>query len=303
MPIPSVSTRSSPVASVPRDLSDREFETFRALVAAHTGIALGPNKRVFLQARLGKRLRALGLPTFTEYRRVLAEQDPHGEELIRFVNAVTTNRTTFYREAQHFAYLAEQWGPAALGTDTRGGPRVARIWSAGCSTGEEPYTIAMALADALGATSAWTLRILASDINTDALTHAAAGTYGLDDIGQIPRAVLTRHFLRGVGPNAGLVRLRPALRDLVTFRRINLLEERWPIQAPFDVIFCRNVLIYFNRPTQQRVLARLVGFLKIGGVLVLGHSEGVHGMVGGLRHVGNTIYHKEVDDAGDDPHR
>ena len=291
------------IPGIPRELSDREFESFRALVAAHTGIALGPHKRVLLQARLAKRLRALGLTTFTEYHRVLVEQDPAGEEIVRFVNAVTTNKTDFYREPHHFAYLAERWAPEARDRAPGGDPRVVRIWSAGCSTGEEPYTVAMTLADTLANSTGWNVRILASDVDTDVLEHAAAGIYSVDDVRSIPRATLARHFLRGTGTSTGLVRLRPALRSLVTFRRINLLGPRWPIGARFDVIFCRNVLIYFDRPTQHRVLDRLAGFLTEGGALVLGHSEAIHGMVSGLRHAGNTIYHKEIDHAGDHPHR
>lgn len=285
------------------DLSDREFETFSGLIVTSTGITLGPHKRALLQARLGGRLRSLGLTTFSDYRRVLDEQGPTSEEFVRFVNAVTTTKTAFFREARHCAYLAERWVPQTLGKATAGGQRIIRIWSAACSTGEEPYTIALTLTDALKGATGWDVRILASDINTDVLEHAAAGIYDLEDVRPIPPAVVRRHFLRGRGASTGLVRLRPALRGLVTFRRINLVEEGWPIRTRFDVIFCRNVLIYFDRPTQQRVLGRLLGFLKDGGILILGHSEGVHGTVSGLRHISGTIYHKEIDHAGDHPRR
>lgn len=285
------------------ELSDPEFETFRAMIAASTGIALGPHKRALLQARLGSRVRALGLATFGDYRRVLVAQGPASEEFIRFVNAVTTTKTAFYREARHCAYLAERWVPQTLGKAATDGQRIIRIWSAACSTGEEPYTIALTLTDALEGAAGWDVRILASDVNTDVLAHAAAGIYDVEDVRPVPRAVLRRHFLRGNGASTGLVRLRPALRDLVTFRRINLVEEVWPIRTRFDVIFCRNVLIYFDRPTQQRVIERLLGVLKDGGILILGHSEGVHGTVGGLRHISGTIYHKEIEHAGDHPRR
>jgi chemotaxis protein methyltransferase CheR len=161
----------------------------------------------------------------------------------------------------------------------------------------------MTLTDALKGTTGWDLRILASDINTDVLQHAAAGIYDLEDVRPVPPAVLRRHFLRGRGTSTGLVRLRPALRRLVTFRRINLVEEGWPIRTRFDVIFCRNVFIYFDRATQERVLARLLGVLKEGGILMLGHSERVQGALGRLRHISGTIYHKEIDNAGDHPRR
>ena len=290
-------------AGITPDLSSPEFEAFRALIVARTGIALGPHKRALLQARLGTRLRALGLATFGDYRRLLVEQDPEGDELAHLVNAVTTNKTEFYREARHFTYLAQQWVPEALERAARDGQRIIRIWSAGCSSGEEPYTIAMTLADALPQAAGWSLRILASDINTEVLSRAAAGIYRVDDVRPIPRAVLRRHFLRGRGTQAGLVRIRSELRRLVRFRSINLIEDGWPIDTPFDLIFCRNVLIYFDRSTQQRVLERLVGCLKEGGRLILGHSEGVHGMARGLRHAGSTIYHKESGHAGDHPDR
>ncbi len=290
-------------AGITPDLSRPEFEAFRALILARTGIALGPHKRALLQVRLGTRLRALGLASFGNYRHLLVEQDPEGDELARLVNAVTTNKTEFYREARHFTYLAQQWVPEALERAARDGQRIIRIWSAGCSSGEEPYTIAMTLADALPQAAGWSLRILASDINTEVLSRATAGIYRFEDVRPIPRAVLRRHFLRGRGTKAGLVRIRPELRQLVRFRSINLIEDGWPIETPFDLIFCRNVLIYFDQPTQQRVLERLVGCLKEGGRLVLGHSEGVHGMVSGLRHAGSTIYHKESEHAGNHPDR
>jgi chemotaxis protein methyltransferase CheR len=161
----------------------------------------------------------------------------------------------------------------------------------------------MTLTDALKGTTGWDLRILASDINTDVLQHAAAGIYDLEAVRSIPPVVLKRYFLRGLGSSTGLVRLRPTLRRLVTFRRINLVAESWPIRTRFDVIFCRNVLIYFDRVTQERVLTRLLGFLKDGGILMLGHSERVQEAGGALRHISGTIYRKEIDNAGDHPCR
>jgi chemotaxis protein methyltransferase CheR len=303
--VSSIIPRRSPATpGIPGDLSDREFQLFRTLIATHSGIAFGPHKRALLQARLGRRLRTLGLATFADYHRLLIEGDPQGEELVRFINAVTTNKTQFYREPHHFAYLAERWAPAVVSRASRGGERAVRIWSAGCSTGEEPYTIAMTLADALPHAGGWSVRILASDIDTDVLKRAAAGIYSIDAAGAIPPAALKRHFLRGTGTTGrGLMRVRPAVQSLVTFRRINLLEASWPVGASFDVIFCRNVLIYFDRPTQQHVLERLAKCLKDDGVLVLGHSEGILGMMNGLRHVGHTIYHKEPGDARDHPRR
>ena len=272
-------------------VSDREFEIFRALVHARTGIALSPQKRLLLQSRLGKRLRELGLATFTAYHEYLTLHDPGGEEMVHFINAVTTNKTEFFREPHHFSYLRDEWAPIKHLRSRRAGDRVLRFWSAACSTGEEPYSLAMTLLEALpDLNHGWDLRILASDIDTDVLTHAASGTYGLDQVVPIPPPLRNRYLLRGTGPNAGLVRIRPTLRELVVFRRISLLDEPWPIRTRFDAIFCRNALIYFDRPTQARILERLVGFLKDDGLLVLGHSETVHGLGLDLVAVGNTIY-------------
>lgn len=272
-------------------VTDREFEIFRALVLARTGIALTPQKRLLLQSRLAKRLRALGLATFTEYHEYLTLRDPDGEEMVHFINAVTTHKTEFFREPHHFHYLRDEWAALKRRRCRRVGDRVLRFWSAACSTGEEPYSLAMTLLDALPELShGWDLRILASDIDTDVLAHARNGTYGLDQAAPIPPPLRTRYLLRGTGAHAGLVRMRPILRELIVFRRISLLDEPWPIRTRFDAIFCRNALIYFDRPTQARILERLVGFLKDDGLLVLGHSETVHGLGLDLVPVGNTIY-------------
>jgi len=287
------SSQRSPIPSpdVDASLTDGEFALFRALVADQTGIALGPHRRVLLQVRLGKRLRALGLRTFSEYHRLLTERDPLGEEMTRLVNAITTNRTEFFREGHHFAYLAKTWVPAVRARSAETEDRSVRIWSAGCSSGEEPYTIAMTLRDALPSPSDLDIRILASDIDTEMLARAAAGIYPLEAIGRVPKVSVPRHFLRGVGSQEGFVQVRPEISAMVTVRRINLLERPWPIRTRFDVVFCRNALIYFGRATQQGVLERLVECLKDDGLLILGHSESVHG-IARLRHLGRTIYQR-----------
>lgn len=293
VPAPPPQRGTSSGAGILRNgITDREFEFFRKLVYDYSGISLGPQKRHLVHARLGKRLRALGLTTFSEYRRFLQEQDPKAEELVRFINAITTNKTDFFRENHHFQFLSAQWIPARQALAARNGDRRIRFWSAGCSTGAEPYTLALTLAEALGSTGRWDLRILASDIDTEVLQKAVAGTYPEEETTPIPSSLLSRYFLRGTGRNAGCVQVRSEIRRLVTFRRINLLEDPWPIRARFDGIFCRNVIIYFDRPTQQRVLGRLLDFLKEDGILFLGHSESIHGLQSGLRHLGNTIYQK-----------
>jgi len=272
------------------EVTDREFALFRELIAAQAGITLNEHKRHLLRARLGKRLRDLGLTSFSAYYEYLIQGDTSGEEMIRFINAITTNKTDFFREPHHFRYLEEQWAPTRRALAANRGDRRVRFWSAACSSGEEPYTLAMVLSESLRRESGWDVKILASDLDTDILARAEAGIFPLDRCNAIPAPLLRRYFLRGVGAKAELVKVRRELRELVTFRRINFNDASWPIRCQFDGIFCRNVLIYFNRETQQRILERLLRFLKPDGVLFLGHSESVFGLVDGLQHLGNTIY-------------
>jgi chemotaxis protein methyltransferase CheR len=281
-----------PLAGGPRELTRQEFDAFRALVRQHTGIALGPEKRQMLYARLARRLRALGLQTFTEYHRHLDERDPRGEELGRLINAVTTNKTDFFREPHHFRYLAERWVPELQARAARTGDRSARIWSAACSSGEEPYTIAVTLLEALGPGGGWDLRIIATDLDTDVLAQAENGIYPADRVRPVPQPLLARYFLRGQGQREGLVKVKPEVRGVITFRRLNFMEEPWPIRGPLDLIFCRNALIYFDRPTQRHILGGFLARLAGDGVLFLGHSESIHGLVDNLVHVGNTIYRR-----------
>jgi chemotaxis protein methyltransferase CheR len=292
--------RACPPGPVTKSVAtEAEFKVFRDLIYTHTGITLGPQKRVLLESRLAKRLRSLRLSSFTEYHNYLLEQDATGEELTRCLNAITTNKTDFFREEHHFRYLAEEWAPALRTGCARTGSRTVRVWSAGCSTGEEPYTIGMTLLEAFGGGRGWDIRILASDIDTEVLDRAAAGIYSLQQAAAIPKPLLTRYCLRGTGERAGFVRVRPELRALISFRRINFLDDPWPIRTRFDAIFCRNVIIYFDRPTQQRVLERFLGLLKDDGVLFLGHSENIHGLVSGVDHIGNTIYRRHATAHGD----
>jgi chemotaxis protein methyltransferase CheR len=272
------------------EVSDGEFALFRELVAAQTGMALNEHKRHLLRARLGKRLRTLGLASFAAYYDYLMQHDPAGQEMARFINAMTTNKTDFFREPHHFRYLQEQWLPARRALACRTGERTIRFWSAACSSGEEPYTLAMVLSEALQTEAGWDVKILASDLDTDILAQAEAGIYPMERTAVIPPPLLRRYFLRGVGAQAGFVRVHRRLRAMITFRRINFNDASWPIRGQFDGIFCRNVLIYFARDTQRRILERLLTFLKPDGVLFLGHSESIFGLVDGLHHLGNTIY-------------
>ena len=272
------------------EISEAEFESLRKLIHAHAGIALGDGKKQLLVARLSRRLRALGLSSFAQYHGLLTSDDPSGDEMRRMLNCVTTNQTDFFREKHHFEFLKERVLHEAKARAQKGGPRKLRVWSAGCSTGEEPYTIAITLAEAFGLNSGWDIKILASDIDTQVLATAEQGVYPEHRIGNLPESVKRAHFLRGKGESAGLVRVRPELQKLVTFRRINFIETPWPIQTTFDVIFCRNVIIYFDRDTQRRLFQRMREKIAQHGYLFVGHSENLYWLRDIFEPVQSTVY-------------
>lgn len=265
--------------------TDADFRFLRELVAAKCGIVLGEHKRQLVYGRLARRLRALGLSSFAQYCELL-RREPEAE-LDALVSAISTNVTAFFREAHHFEYLADELLPKLLAA--RGG-RV-RIWSAGCATGEEPYTLAMVLAEALERHGGADARILATDISPQALDAAQRGSYRMDRLDGVDATRRRRWFLRGTGRYAGQAMVHPRLRELIAFRPLNLLEA-WPMRGAFDAIFCRNVVIYFDKPTKERLFARFAGQLAADGYLFLGHSESLYGMSDAFRLVGRTIYRR-----------
>ena len=270
-------------------LSDKEFRLFQDLVKASTGITLSEHKRNLVSSRLSKRLRVLGLPSFQAYHDYLIAEPA---EMENFVNAITTNKTDFYREKHHFDFLERDIVPAWKTRAARIGERRLRIWSAGCSSGEEPYTIAITLREAMDSCQGWDVRILASDIDTAILERATQAIYQEERVADIPRPLMERHFLKGKGAHTGSVQVVREARDLVTFRQINLLEDQWPIRTVFDVIFCRNVIIYFDKPTQRRLMEHFATHLKDDGYLFIGHSETLHGLSDQFTVLGNTVYQK-----------
>jgi chemotaxis protein methyltransferase CheR len=276
-------------------LRDDEFEAIRNFLYEETGIALGNAKRDMANSRLAKRLRHFGLHSFGEYLRRVREGDPTGERQ-EFINCLTTNKTDFFREPHHFDVLRDTVIPRLRAT----GKKRLRIWSAGCSTGEEPYTLAMTLAEHCPASEGWDVRVLASDIDTAVLASAERGVYDADRVGDVPPELLHRYFLRGTGAKAGKVAVRPGLSELITFRQINLIEEPWPVRARFDAIFCRNVVIYFDRATQRRLLTRFAEHLDPNGYLFMGHSENIHWMADTFAPLGATVYrpHGTTDTPG-----
>lgn len=281
-------------------LTDKDFATLRKLVYNLTGINLVESKRTMLASRLSRRLRALGLSSFSDYCDLVSEQAPNGEEIRSMINAVTTNKTEFFRERHHFDYVADVVLPAyqTPGLLSRRS-RSLRVWHAGCSTGQEPYSLAMVIADHAPATAGWDIKLLASDIDTNVLQVARDGLYRTEDVMSIPPDMLRKHVMRGRGDNEGKYQMKQYLRDLIQFRHINLLDEPWPLKPTtyFDIIFCRNVVIYFDKPTQQRLFQRFLQRLIPGGYLFIGHSETLHGINDVFMPLGGTIYQKPLEQA------
>jgi chemotaxis protein methyltransferase CheR len=268
-------------------ISTEEFQRFRTLIYDESGISLGDQKQSLLVSRLSKRLRELGLTTFSEYYDQLMS-DSSREEFTRMLDLISTNKTDFFREPKHFDFLRERILPELAQEKT------VRIWSSACSTGEEPYTIAMTLQEGVSDPAQWDFKILASDLSMRVLAKAAAGLYDADHVHDVPPELLKRHFLRGRGDSKGLLKIKPHLAAMVQFRRLNLMDERFPIKSPLDVIFCRNVMIYFDRPTQEQLVNKFYRYLKPGGHLFIGHSESLQWVTHPFKNIEPTIYRKEA---------
>ena len=269
-------------------LGDAEFAFLREFVLKQCGISLSEQKRQLVQGRLLRRLRALRLKNFQAYCDIL-RHDPESE-LGELASAISTNVTSFFREMHHYDFLTETQLPLWLQQKRHGGRL--RIWSAGCSTGEEPYALAMVLAEALEQHGGNVdTKILATDLSPQALEAARKGVYSVDKLGGVTPERRRRWFLRGEGSYDGLACVHPRLRELVTIQPLNLLHD-WPMQGPFDAIFCRNVVIYFDKPTKQRLFARYAQLLPPGGYLFLGHSESMYGLSDQFDLVGRTIYRR-----------
>ena len=268
------------------ELSDRDLSSIARMVYDACGINLHEGKRALVAARLQKRLRHGGFRTFRQYIRHV-RMDVSGHEMTALLDAIATNHTSFFREPRHFQFFAETVLPPLV---QRNGP--IGIWSAGCSTGEEPYTLAMLLLDQLGAAAGQRVRVMASDLSTRALATASAGVYKAARLEELPPGYSKKYFAKGIGSQAGFVRLTPQVRSLVEFRRVNLLEPADTPMVSQDVIFCRNVMIYFDRAVQQRVIADLERRLAPGGYLFVSHSESLGSVDHGLRWVAPSIYQR-----------
>ncbi|MCF8031676.1 MAG: protein-glutamate O-methyltransferase CheR [Desulfarculaceae bacterium] len=272
----------------PFALSGADFQAIRALVKQRAGISLGPGKKDLVVSRLSRRLRALDLSSFSQYVALLRSEQGEAE-LVEMVNQITTNQTDFFREQHHFDFLRDQALPAIT---EAGPPRTVRAWSAGCSSGQEPYSMALVLAEHLAARPGWQARILATDLHTDRLRRASLGQYQEEEVGRLPRHLLLKHFQRGREQGRTLYQARPGLRAMITFGKLNLMERHYPRPASMDFIFCRNVLIYFEAADKAAIVKRLEACLRPGGWLFLGHSESL--LADGERYacVGPTMYRK-----------
>ncbi|WP_114193640.1 protein-glutamate O-methyltransferase CheR [Edaphovirga cremea] len=260
-------------------LSDVHFRRISQLIYQRAGIVLADHKREMVYNRLVRRLRLLGVSDFGQYLALL-ENDPNSAEWQAFINALTTNLTAFFREAHHFPILAEH---------ARSRPNGYSVWSTAASTGEEPYSIAITLSEVLG-NRASGCQVWASDIDTQVLEKATAGVYRQDELRTLSPQQFQRFFLRGTGPHDGLVRVRPELAAMVNFQSLNLLAPEWPLPGQFDAIFCRNVMIYFDKETQERILRRFVPLLKPGGLMFAGHSENFSQISREFYLRGQTVY-------------
>lgn len=258
-----------------------DFERVRRHIYRSAGISLNDNKQQMVYSRLGRRLRVLGIHSFQEYMDLVESGGSDGEQ-VAFTNALTTNLTSFFREPYHFPVLSDHLRQVAR-------DRAPVIWCAAASTGEEPYSIAITAIEALGR-DASRVRILASDIDTDVLARAARGVYSADAIGRLSTNVRERFFLKGTGSNAGLVQVKAEAKRLVTFQQINLLHGNWPVRGPLDAIFCRNVMIYFDKHTQRTVIDRFAAVLRPDGLLFVGHAESLSHSLDRFRLRGRTVY-------------
>ena len=272
-------------------LSEKDFFRLSQFIHSECGIKMPVPKKVMLEARLKKRLRALGLESYEEYCDFLFSPAGMDQERISMINVVTTNKTDFFREPRHFEYLLQNALPELMrlcGNGTRS------IWSAGCSTGEEPYTLAMVLSEFAARTHGFNFSLLATDISTTVLERAVRGIYKEERLETVPLEFKRKYFMRSKDRGKGLVRVLPAVRSLIKFRRLNFLDHDFGMRELQDIIFCRNVIIYFDRPTQEKVLGRLCHHLVPGGYLFMGHSETLSSLDLPLVSVGPMVYRKPI---------
>lgn len=274
------------------DLDDREFGLFQRLIYDESGINLTPAKRELVKSRLMKRLREMSLPSFNEYYRYVTEEDNTGEEMVMMLDCISTNLTEFFRESAHFEFLQKKVLPALLENKKKKKDKKIRVWSAGCSTGEEPYTLSMVLSEHIRTPEDMDIKILATDLSTRVLKKAMQGLYLKDRIKGISPQMLSTYFKKGEGGLKDYYQVQDHLRKMIVFRRLNLTDEIFPFKGQFDFIFCRNVMIYFDKQTQSKLVSKFHKHLSPDGHLFIGHSESLTGTNNKFRYVQPTVYQK-----------
>jgi len=267
------------------DISEKEFQLFQEIIHRETGIHLSNKKKKLIVARLTKRLRVLDLQNFTQYYEYLKDSSDADKEIVNLVNRITTNKTNFFREKHHFDFLARELFPQMIASNES---RRLRIWSAGCSSGEEPYTLAMVAAETFKSQRGWDIKILATDLDTEILGRAIAGQYPTQALSPVPKEYIHRYFTRS---SEGYT-ANDTLKSMITFRKLNLMDFTFPMKRPFDIIFCRNVIIYFDIPSKENLLSRFYLHLKEGGHMFIGHSESLMHMRDKFKYLKHTIYKK-----------
>jgi chemotaxis protein methyltransferase CheR len=285
--------RDNIVPRLPATLSDREFQKFSAFIYDHAGIKMPPAKKTMLEARLQKRLKANSINSFEEYSNFVFSQEGRASELVHLIDVVTTNKTDFFREPGHFDFMIKTALPNILQTRGGGSRDPVRLWSAGCSTGEEPYTLAMVLSEFASGRPDFRASITASDICTQVLQTAKTAIYPEERTDPIPLNLKKKYLMRSREKTRSLVRISPKLRSLVTFKRINFMDDDLGLSDKMDIIFCRNVVIYFDKATQQTLMRKFHKQLNPGGYLFIGHSETLSGLDVDFKAVASTVYRKE----------
>ncbi|MCB1141940.1 MAG: protein-glutamate O-methyltransferase CheR [Leptospiraceae bacterium] len=281
------------IGSIPT-IQDLEFNYLKNIIYEKTGISLAPHKKIMLQSRLNIRLRQNKISSFHDYvKKLKQEPDFFKSEIHEIINRITTNKTDFFRENHHFEYLKKTALPA-IEEKARFGRKTVRIWCSASSTGEEPYSIAITLHDYFATKPGWDIKVFASDIDTNVLTHADKGIYKEDRFAAVPKDIVMKHFtLLNNSSDGKEYRIKPNIRELVTFKKINLLDPSYPFMEKFDIIFCRNVIIYFDKPTQKAIFQKMEKVLADEGLLIIGHSETLFGITENFKFLGHTIYQRK----------
>lgn len=292
-------TRPASIVDAPLhwEISDELFARFRDLIYREAGIALTDGKKSLLVSRLAGRLRELGLPSFAEYYQ-LVEDPASTDERGRLLDRICTNETHFFRDPRQFQFLNDVAFPRVEEAARRTGSKRVRAWSAACSTGEEPYSIAMAMLHRFPKSAGWQVEVVASDLSNKVLAAARAGLWSIDKATDIPLHYRKAFMLRGTGSQTGKMKAGPEIRDVVSFTRLNLNDPVYPVSGVFDLIFCRNVLIYFDRDSKVRVVDRLMSHLAPGGCLFLGYAETTSTITDRLESVGPNVYGRVSDATG-----